>query len=102
VILWWGSKVPQSTVEQLQAFYNEQPIGVLGTPYPSLGDKIAVTAWTGSSATYYVSSYGMGHIAICSKFNEKAFTAFRNAYRGHGPEGIPLKPYDEPGQGPAS
>ena len=73
---------------------------MFGTPYASLGDKIALTAWTGDPNTYYKSSYGMGHIAICSKYNQKAFQTFRDAYRGEGPEGIPLKPYDEPGQGP--
>ena len=43
---------------------------------------------------------GSGHIAICPSYNQHAFTTFRNAYRGQGPEGIPLVPYDEPGQGP--
>jgi hypothetical protein len=100
VIIWWGPKVSQSTVAELQSFYNEQPIGVFGTPYASLGDKIALTAWTGSPSTYYKSSYGTGHIAICSKYDQKAFQTFRDAYRGQGPEGIPLQPYDEPGQGP--
>jgi hypothetical protein len=102
VIMWWGPKVSAATIQQLHAFYNQQPIGVLGTPYPSLGDKIALTAWTGDPATYYHGTYGMGHIAICPSFNQKAFAAFRSAYRGKGPEGIPLKPYDEPGQGPSS
>ncbi len=44
----------------------------------------------------------MGHIAVCPGFDQKAFEAFRTAYVGKGPEGIPLKPYDEPGQGPNS
>ena len=105
VILWWGPKVSSATVDQLHAFYNQQPIGVFGTPYATLGDKIAMTAWTGGDPgkAYYVKGYyGMGHIAICSSFNQKAFAAFRDAFRGKGPEGIPLKPYDEPGQGPSS
>jgi hypothetical protein len=102
VIIWWGSKVSQAAINELHAFYDQQPIGMLGTPYPSLGNKIALTAWTGDPSTYYHGSYGMGHIAICSQFNQKAFAAFRSAYRGKGPEGIPLQPYDEPGQGPSS
>ena len=44
--------------------------------------------------------YGIGHVAICPSFNKHAFTVFRDAYRGKGPEGIPLIPYDEPGMGP--
>jgi hypothetical protein len=100
VIIWFGPKVPQSTIDQLQAFYNQSPDGMFGTPYAALGDKIALTAWTGDPARYYHNYWGMGHIAVCSNFNQKAFETFRKAYVGNGPEGIPLKPYDEPGQGP--
>ena len=102
VVIWWGNKVPKSTVDQLESFYNQQPDGVFGTPYPALGDKIALTAWTGNPADYYRNgNFGMGHIAVCSKFDQKAFDAFRSAYRGKGPEGIPLSA-DEPGMGPNS
>jgi hypothetical protein len=85
VILWWGSKVPQSTIDQLHAFYNSSPDGMLGTPYPSLGNKVAVTAWTAPPG-----GLGRGHVAVCQTFNEKAFTAFRDAYRGKGPERYPV------------
>ena len=102
VVIWWGNKVPKSTVDQLESFYNQQPDGVFGTPYPALGDKIALTAWTGNPADYYRNgNFGIGHIAVCSKFDQKAFDAFRSAYRGKGPEGIPLSA-DEPGMGPNS
>ena len=98
--MWWGSKVPAATVGKLQSFYNEKSDGMFGTPYPKLGDKIALTAWTGDTKRYYQHGYyGIGHIAICPKFDEHAFTVFRDAYRGHGPEGIPLS-FDKPGMGP--
>ncbi len=100
VVIWWGPKVPASTLAKLRAFYNQSPDGMFGTPYPGLGDKIALTAWTGDPARYYQNHYyGLGHIAICPRFDQKAFAAFRTL-RGHGPEGIALNPYDEPGQGP--
>ena len=100
VVIWWGPKVPKATVDQLEAFYQQQPNGMFGTPFASLGNKIALTAWTGDPTKYYRNGYyGTGHIAICSVFDQKAFTAFRNAYRGHGPEGIPLTA-DAPGCGP--
>jgi len=100
VVMWWGPKVPASTVDQLQAFYNKSSDGMFGTPYPSLGNKIALTAWTGDPNAYYVNhNYGIGHIAICPTFDEKAFAAFRDAYRGKGPEGIPLA-NDKQGMGP--
>ena len=105
VVLWWGPKTPAATVKQLQAFYDQQPDGVFGTPIgtidgKSLGSKVALTAWTGDTARYYRNGYyGIGHVAICPTYNAKAFTAFRDAYRGKGPEGIPLS-NDEPGMGP--
>ncbi len=105
VILWWGSKVPSSTVAKLLAFYTEKPDGSFGTPYPSLGSKIAITAWTGETSHYQQNGYyGQGHIAICPTYNaatKQAFEDFRNLYRGHGPEGIPLSA-DEPGMGPST
>lgn len=104
VILWWGSKVPTSTVDQLHAFYNQQSTGVLGTPYPSLGSKIAITAWTGNPNDYQRNNYyGFGHVGTCAGVFtpavEHAFAAFRDTYRGKGPEGIPLCD-DKAGDGP--
>lgn len=105
VVLWWGPQVPASTVSALQAFYNEQPEGVFGTPYPSLGSKVAITAWTGDPTRYQRNGYyGNGHIGICPRYDaatKKAFTSFRKAFRGHGPEGISLS-QDKPGMGPTS
>jgi hypothetical protein len=76
---------------------------MVGTPYPSLGSRIAITAWTGNPAHYFRDGdFGVGHIATCGTWGpkvEKAFVAFRDAYRGHGPEGIPLSD-DQPGMGP--
>ena len=103
VIIWWGQKTPQSTIDQLKAFYDEQPDGTFGTPYANFGSRIAITAWTGNPATYRQNGdYGQGHIGTCLSYNaatKKAFEAFRHAYRGHGPEGIPLSA-DQPGTGP--
>ncbi len=92
VVLWWGTKVPASTVQKLRAFYDDSPVSMVGTPLQSLGKKVAITAWTGdptrygSDATYF----GTGHTAVCPSFNEKAFKKFRDTYRGHGPEGISM------------
>lgn len=103
VVLWWGTKVPASSVEQLHTYYDEQPDGTFGTPYPKLGSKVAITAWTGDPAKYGRNNYfGQGHIAICPRLDAAtltAFESFRKLYRGHGPEGIPLAA-DEPGMGP--
>ena len=103
VVIWWGPKVPVATVQKLSLFYQEQPVGVFGTPIAGLGNKIALTAWTGDNKdghVYYKNGYyGMGHIATCTNFDEHAFRVFRDAYRGKGPEGVPLSA-DAPGTGP--
>lgn len=103
VIAWWGPKVAQTTVAKLKAWYDEEPTGSFGTPYASLGSKVAITAWTGDPSRYQRNGYyGEGHIGICSTYTDqtkKAFEAFRKAYRGKGPEGIPLSS-DAPGLGP--
>ncbi len=103
VILWWGPKVSQITIDLLRDLYNEQSDGVFGTPYTKLGSKVAISAWTGNPADYGHNGYfGQGHLAICARYDAataKAFRAFRDAYRGHGPEGIPLS-LDKAGMGP--
>ena len=102
VIIWWGPQVPPTTVAKLRSFYDESPNGMLGTPIAGLGNKVALTAWTGNPAKYYKNGYyGIGHLATCPRFDEKAFTTFRDAYRGHGPEGVPLSS-DGAGTGPGA
>ena len=74
--------------------------GVFGTPIAGLGNKIALTAWTDPKKAYYRNgNYGIGHIAVCTGFDQRAFAAFRDAFRGKGPEGTPLA-LDAPGMGP--
>lgn len=103
VILWWGSKVSPQTVGQLHDLYDEKSDGSFGTPYPKLGSKVAISAWTGDPARYGRNNYfGQGHLAICPRYDaatKKAFEAFRNAYIGKGPEGVPLS-FAKPGMGP--
>jgi Protein of unknown function (DUF3105) len=105
VVLWWGDRVPASTIAALHAFYDEVPDGSFGTPYPELGSRVAISAWTGNPVEYGRADYwGQGHLAICPRYDpatKEAFEAFRALYRGHGPEGIPLSA-DEPGMGPSS
>lgn len=89
VAIWWGKDVPAATVARLREWYAEDPTSMIGTPYPKLGDKIALTAWTGNPATYFENGdYGEGRIAVFPSFDEKAFDAFRDEFRGKGPEGV--------------
>jgi hypothetical protein len=87
----YGSKVPQSVVQEIVAWYAKSPLGTIvaplptseselhATPPPDADKKIFLTAWT--------------HVATCSTFGEQAFTNFRDDYRGpkgDGPEKFPL------------
>src|SRR5262249_53701128 len=47
VVIWWGPDVPRSEIDKLASFYQSSPDGVFGTPIAGLGNKIALTAWTG-------------------------------------------------------
>lgn len=85
VIVQYGSKVPQATVDKLVSFYDSSPNAMLLAPLPKLGNKIALTAWT--------------RLATCTGFDEKAYAAFRDAFRGKGPENFPVDIL-KPGSGP--
>ena len=71
-IVQYGDKVPQGTVDKLVSFYDASPNGMLLAPLPQLGAKIALTAWT--------------RLATCTHYDMGAFAAFRDDYRGKGPE----------------
>lgn len=72
VIIHYGDQVDATTREQLRAFYDDSPNAMLLSPVPKLGNKVSLTAWT--------------KLATCERFDEEAFSAFRSAYRGNGPE----------------
>jgi hypothetical protein len=83
----YGDDVPETEVEALRRFYRSDPTGMLLAPLPRLGDKITLTAWTapveGEEGT------PRGHIAECTRYDEKAFEAFRDELRFKGPERLP-------------
>jgi len=72
VVIQYGNKVPQSTVQKLVDFYNSDTNAMILAPYPKLGKRIALTAWT--------------HLEMCHGFVPKVFTAFRDKLRYKGPE----------------
>lgn len=87
VFIQYGSKVSAATVAQLQGFYQQHLDGTLLAPLPALGDKIALGAWVSKSASQPEDS--VGHLALCTSFDEKAFSAFFTAYQFKGPERFP-------------
>jgi len=90
IVMYYGDDVPDSEVAAVRRFYRDDPTAMLLSPLPRLGDRIALTAWyapdTGATA-----DPGEGHqgiLAECTRFDEDAFEAFRDAYRFQGPERV--------------
>jgi hypothetical protein len=83
----YGSDVPDATVQQLRDYYDGDPNGLLLAPYPSLGDKIALTAWW--DETPGEGDKGKGVVAKCTEFDQEAFDAFLDSYGFQGPEAFP-------------
>ena len=82
VVVQYGPKVPQQTVQQIAAWYSKDSLGLVVAALPPVSEikakapagyenKIFLTAWT--------------HLATCTTFDEGAFDRFRDDYRG--PEG---------------
>jgi hypothetical protein len=101
IVIWVGPDVPASEREQISNFYDESPNAMLVTPiadtatgvkYPkhaAPGSKVYLTTWTVELKSGNVVN-GTNVIATCPRFDEKAFTAFRDEFRGKGPERYPV------------
>ncbi len=86
VLIWLGPRVPQATVNQINELYTEDPNGLIVARHPRLGDDIALVAWT--------------RVARCQRYDEDAFRAFIEAFRGKGPESDVFDVSDlQPGRG---
>jgi len=72
VIVQYGAGVPAATVARMRTWYASSPDGLLLAPLPRLGKRIALTAWTNR--------------ALCTRFDDRAFSDYRDAFRGRGPE----------------
>jgi hypothetical protein len=96
IVIWYGPQISSRTRQEISRFYSESPNAMLVTPLPDttpgakfpphkpLGSRVALTAWVGTSGA------GHGYVMILPGFNEKAFKAFRDAFRGKGPERFPV------------
>jgi uncharacterized protein DUF3105 len=99
VVIWYGPDISAADRGALDAFYEDDPKGVIITPIPDpypgvtypkhdkLGSKIALSVWTAPEGG---SERGTVHIATLPKFNERAFAAFRDTFRGKAPERFPV------------
>jgi hypothetical protein len=83
IFIFYGDKVPESTVAKLQAFYEKHTGGTVLAPYPKLGNKVALGAWVADGAKE------TGYLAKCANFDDGAFAAFISAFQYRGPEAYP-------------
>lgn len=87
IYILYGPRVPASTVAELKSFYDDHTRGTILAPLPSLGNKIALGAWTTKDANDPTN--GTAHLAKCTSFDEKAFGAFFDDFQFQGPERFP-------------
>ena len=87
IYILYGPKVPDSTVSQLRSFYGDHTRGTILAPLPSLGDKVALGAWTTKNANDPAN--GTAHLAKCTAFDQDAFAAFFDEFQFQGPERFP-------------
>ena len=80
IFILYGDKVPDSTVEQLEAFYDDHKPGTVMAPLARLGDEFALGAWVAEG------DEAKGHLAKCTKFDENAVSSFFRAFQFLGPE----------------
>src|SRR5262245_34761023 len=80
IYILYGKDVPDSTVQQLQAFYDDHKTGTIMAPLDRLGDKFALGAWVVDGSTHN------GFLAKCTNFNEEAVSTFFRSLQFRGPE----------------
>ena len=83
----YGDGVPAAEVENIRRFYRDDPDAMLLSPRPSNGDDIALAAWF--QPVEGEDGDAAGVVAKCKRFDEAAFTDFRDTYRFKGPERFP-------------
>jgi hypothetical protein len=82
----YGDDVADATVSELSELYDDDPRGLVLAPYPKLGDKIALGAWTVPDDFEPGGTDGTAYLATCARYDEGAFKAFRDELRFRGPE----------------
>ncbi len=80
IYILYGEDVPDSTVDQLRAFYDDHKTGTIMAPLDSLGDEFAVGAWVVDGDT------NNGFLAKCTAFDENAMSTFFRSLQFRGPE----------------
>jgi hypothetical protein len=80
VYILYGEDVPDATVDQLRAFYDDHQTGTIMAPLDRLGDQFALGAWVNEG------DLNNGYLAKCTTFDEDAVSSFFSALQFRGPE----------------
>ena len=80
IFILYGDDVPDSTVDELRAFYDDHKTGMIMAPLNRLGDEFALGAWVVDGDT------DSGFLAKCKAFDEDAASSFVRALQFRGPE----------------
>ena len=80
VFILYGDEVPDATVDQLRAFYDDHKTGTIMAPLDRLGDEFALGAWVVDGDT------DNGFLAKCRTFDQDAASSFLRSLQFRGPE----------------
>jgi uncharacterized protein DUF3105 len=100
IVIWVGPGVSAAERKKISNFYDESPNALLVTPIEDESKGVKYPAHAKPDSTIYLTAWSTGkpgdyanatnNVAACPGFNEKAFTAFRDEFRGKGPEAFPV------------
>ena len=80
IYILYGSKVPDGTVDELRAFYDDHQAGTIMAPLDRLGDKFALGVWVADDGIE------KGFVAKCTEFDEGSVSSFFETLQYRGPE----------------
>lgn len=80
IYILYGKDVPEATVDELRAYYEDNKTGTIMAPLDRLGDKFALGAWVTDGDT------NKGFVAKCTDFDEGAVSTFFDELQFRGPE----------------
>ena len=80
IFILYGEDVPDATVDELRAFYDDHKTGTIMAPLDRLGDKFALGAWVVDG------DIDNGFLVKCTDFDEGAVSSFFRSLQFRGPE----------------
>jgi Protein of unknown function (DUF3105) len=92
IVVQYGD-VSEETLKDIQAFYQDDPYGVVVSPYKRLGKKIALTAWNEpryeQEGKFEDVDPGNGYVLTCTQWDADAAAKFRDERRNKAGERYP-------------